>query len=197
MFSSAILDVAVGLSFLFLVVSLVASALTEALASLFKLRSITLLSGLKGLLNDPTGTGIVKDLYNHALINPRDNGTRDSADAAKNKPAYIDSYQFADALIELSSLVGRAPADMKHAIENDGRFDPQIARLLGGVVERAEGDLEKMRTQLASWFDNAMDRVSGVYKRKTQIFSFVAALAVVCRLRCDHSCVESQAAIGS
>ena len=39
-------------------------------ASLLKLRHKTLLAGLQQLLNDPNGTGIVKALYQHALINP-------------------------------------------------------------------------------------------------------------------------------
>jgi hypothetical protein len=36
--------------------------------------------------------------------------------------------------------------------------------------------LGKFRNELARWFDNAMDRLSGVYKRKTQAWSFALAL---------------------
>jgi hypothetical protein len=106
MFNSAILDVAVGLMFVFLVVSLIASALTEMIASLFKLRARTLLSGVKALLNDSSGVGVVKALYNHALINPHDDGKKTMAAATRQSPAYIDPAHFADALIELSNIVG-------------------------------------------------------------------------------------------
>jgi hypothetical protein len=39
-----------------------------------------------------------------------------------------------------------------------------------------------MRDEVANWFDNGMDRVSGVYKRKTQLWTFLIALATVATL---------------
>jgi len=185
MFSSTILDVAIGLGFVFLVISLVASAVTEAIASLFKLRSSTLLTGVQTLLNDPNGTGLVKDLYSHALINPRGAISAVSAAATKNLPAYIDPHQFADALIELSGLAGRAPEEMKPALAGNKLLDAQTQQLLTGMVERTKGDIDKVRTQLANWFDNAMDRVSGAYKRQTQLIGFLVALAVTGCLNVD------------
>lgn len=53
MFNSTVLDVAIGLIFTFLAISLAVSALVEAVASAMKWRSSTLLSGIKDLLNDP------------------------------------------------------------------------------------------------------------------------------------------------
>jgi hypothetical protein len=185
MFSSTILDVAIGLGFVFLVISLIASAVTEAFASLVKLRSRTLLTGVKTLLNDPNGTGLVKDLYSHALINPRGTISATSAAATKNLPAYIDPHQFADALIELSGLAGRAGDAMKPAIAANQLLDNQTRTLLSGMVDRTAGDLNQIRTQLASWFDNAMDRVSGVYKRQTQLIGFIVAVLVTGCLNVD------------
>jgi hypothetical protein len=204
MFNSAILDVAVGLIFVFLVVSLIASALTEMIASFFKLRSKTLLSGVKALLNDASGVGLVKDLYNHALINPRDDGKKATADATQQKPAYIDPAHFADALIELSNIAGIPRANttpgapgappnvnvdqivkqMTAAIDATS-FDPQIKQVLKGIVDRTSGDLDKIRTQVASWFDNAMDRVGGAYKRMTQLVTFLIAFGVAGALNID------------
>lgn len=70
MLNSTILDVIIGLVFCFASVALFVSAINEGVASLLKLRHKTLLAGLQQLLNDPNGTGIVKALYQHALINP-------------------------------------------------------------------------------------------------------------------------------
>ena len=47
------LDVAIGLSFMFLLLSLLASAVQELLASLFALRAKTLEQGLRNMLADP------------------------------------------------------------------------------------------------------------------------------------------------
>jgi hypothetical protein len=59
MFNSPILDVAFGLMFSFLAISLAAGTIYEAVASVAKLRSKTLLSGIKTLVNDPTASGLV------------------------------------------------------------------------------------------------------------------------------------------
>jgi hypothetical protein len=50
--------------------------------------------------------------------------------------------------------------------------------LLKGIVDRTTGDVGKIRDELATWFDNGMDRISGTYKRKTQVWSFFAALII-------------------
>jgi hypothetical protein len=74
MLNSTILDLALGLVFIFLAFSLAVSATVEALASIRNWRSQTLLQGMKDLLNDAEFTGLARDIYNHALVNPRDDG---------------------------------------------------------------------------------------------------------------------------
>ena len=70
MFQTTILDVAIGLVFMFLGISLIVSAITEGVASMVNWRARTLLAGVQSLLNDPNFTALAKDLYYHALINP-------------------------------------------------------------------------------------------------------------------------------
>lgn len=188
MFNSTILDVLVGLTFVFLVVSLVASAVTEAFASLLKLRSRTLVTGIKALLNDPNGDGIAKDLYNHALISPRDTGDKSNTSAMQSKPAYIDPMQFADAMNEVNGLLGKTAGEMTDAISKSHLSD-QTKQLLLGMIGRAQNDVAKLRSELATWFDCAMDRVSGVYKRMTQLIGFIVALAVTIALNIDSIAV--------
>ena len=68
MFGSEILEVAIGMGVLYLVLSLICSAITEAIARAFAMRSSTLRSGIHNLLSDPYGKGFTKDFYNHPLI---------------------------------------------------------------------------------------------------------------------------------
>jgi hypothetical protein len=185
MFNSTILDVLVGLIFVFLVVSLVASAVTEAFASLVKLRSSTLLTGIQELLNDPKGTGIAKELYNHALISPRDTGGKADTSQMRLIPAYIDPTQFADAMIEVTKLLGKTAEQMPGEISSSELLSPQTKDLLSGMVTRAQGNVESLRAELATWFDSAMDRVGGAYKRRTQLIGFVVALSLTGVLNID------------
>jgi len=191
MLNSSVLDVAIGLIFTFLAFSLAVSSIMEAIASLLKWRSTTLLQGVKDLLNDQEFCGLALNLYNHALINPRDPGTAGGANprkqsAAANEkglkhlPAYIIADQFADAMIDIIGLAGN-PEGMKQSISRS-LPDPQLRFLFNGIVDRTAGVLYKVHNELAGWFDNAMDRVGGAYKRKTQFWGFVIALVMAAAL---------------
>jgi hypothetical protein len=180
MFNSTVLDVAVGLVFTFLAISLAVSAIVEAMASAMKWRSSNLLQGIKDLLNDPNFTGLARSIYNHALVNPQSDGTAGDEKALTHTPAYVDPKLFADAFVDVTNIAQDSPDKIKtaiNAIEN-----PQLNRLLNGIFDQTAGNLGKMRDELAAWFDNSMDRVGGVYKRKTQIWSFWIALIIAMAL---------------
>jgi hypothetical protein len=87
MFNSTILDVIAGLIFGFLAVGLISSTLVEAINSALKVRSRSLLSGVKQLVNDASFNALALALYQHASINPRGLGT--SQGAKTRLPAYI------------------------------------------------------------------------------------------------------------
>src|SRR5206468_11397190 len=95
MFGSAILDTAIGLIFVFLVLSLVVSAANELLAALFKWRANNLFLGIRQLLQDPSVTGLVTRFYEHPLI--------DGLSSKGKKPSYIPSRTFALALLDIVS----------------------------------------------------------------------------------------------
>ncbi len=176
MFNSTILDVAVGLIFTFLAVSLAAGTVVEAIASALKWRSTTLLAGVKQLLNDPDLSKLGLSIYNHALVNPRATGQASSARDLTSLPSYIDPKQFADALLDVTNIAGSTAQNISNAVNSIE--DPQIKGLMKGIVDRTAGNLAQMRDELASWFDSGMDRVSGVYKRKTQLWSVLIALVI-------------------
>lgn len=222
MLNSTILDVAIGLIFIFMTVSLAAGAAVEAYASLVKLRASKLKSGLMDLLNDKDFNDLAAELYAHALINPRGPGqpaqnspavvgqpvtTVRSTLAApptnvtrrqlitnltKNIPAYIEPKQFANAFVEVLSLLpttGQTPtlATLQQAVNTrvPASSHPQINQLLNGIILRTGGDLKAIKDELANWFDSAMDRLSGVYKRHTQLFTFIAALLICAIVNAD------------
>ena len=181
MLGSTVLDVAIGLIFTFLAISLAVSAIVEAIASAMKWRASTLLQGIKDLLNDPNFDGLARSIYNHALVNPQDSGTAKTEKALKNPPAYMDPRLFADALVDVAKITQDSPDKIKLAIDTNVK-DEQLNCLLKGFVDQTAGDLGKMRDNIAAWFDNSMDRVGGVYKRRTQLWSFAIALIIAAAL---------------
>ena len=107
MFGSTILDVAAGIIFGFLAISLFTSASVEAINSALNVRAKNLRTGIMALVNDPNFSGLAKQLYQHALINPLGPG---AADPAKNAPSYVDKLQFADAMLDVTGLSAATPA---------------------------------------------------------------------------------------
>lgn len=181
MLNSVVLDVAAGLIFAFLSVSLATSTIVEALASVFKWRAHTLLQGVKELVNDPKFEGLARTLYGHALVNPRGPG---NGEPDKNAPAYIDPQRFAAALLDISGLTQVLTSGNPGAAVA-ANLNPQIEDLLKGAIQRGQANLNKVRNEIAAWFDAGMDRVSGVYKRQAQLVGFVVALLLCVGLNID------------
>jgi hypothetical protein len=199
MFGSTILDVAAGIIFGFLAISLFTSASVEAINSALNVRAKNLRTGIMALVNDPNFSGLAKQLYQHALINPLGPGT---ADPAKNAPSYVDKLQFADAMLDITGLSAATPAAATQAPGPEAVAaltarmaalsdqvtkisDPQIRQLLQGMIARCGGDMGRLKTDLASWFDNAMDRLSGNFKRRTQVMTFAIALVTALVINLD------------
>jgi hypothetical protein len=173
MFGSTIIDVAIGVLFSFLAVSLFSSALMESANSLLGLRASTLKQGVQNLLNDPNFNGLAKQLYANALVNPMGPG---AAAPTKNMPSYINSNHFSQALMEAVGLMSNAPTVAGLKVKTALVADPQIRDFLNGVIDRTSGDLDGMRKEIADWFDASMDRLSGEFKRWKQLWTFLIAL---------------------
>jgi len=156
----------------------------------FARQASALLQGIKELLNNDSFTGLVKDIYNHAGVNPRTNGTAESEEKLDAKPSYIDPKQFASAMIDVMQLAPGAAlsvADLQKRV-NDALPDAnsaQLRTLLNGMIARTGGNIDLVRNDIADWFNASMDRVAGVYKRKTQLWAFCIALALAVLLNLD------------
>ncbi|TRW97199.1 hypothetical protein [Candidatus Methylobacter oryzae] len=183
MFNSTTLEVAIGLAFCYASVALIVSSINEGLASLLKLRSNLLLEGVKSLLNDPNFEGLALKLYNHGLVGHSDQGNAKTEQDLKNKPSYIDPTHFAVALIDNIQTI---PGDFVQLGQDiDAMQDPQLKKLLQGIYGRASGSLDNVHVELAAWFNASMDRLSGKYKRRSQLYCFIIALVIAALFNVD------------
>jgi hypothetical protein len=187
MFNSTILDVVAGLLFTFLTVSLVASTVTEGLASLLGWRAQTLLQGIKSLLNDPQFNGLAKDVYNHALVNSQAPGTAQTESGLTAKPSYIEPQHFAAALIDLMEKLPATRSETQTQIQAAIAQlpNPQLRQTLQWFYTRAGSNITDFQNEIATWFDASMNRLSGLYKRWMQICSFTVGLSVAILLNVD------------
>src|SRR5579859_884895 len=177
MFGSELLDVAIGMAFVFLLLSLICSSLNELLETRLRNRAGDLANGVKELLG--RDTGLVEKLYNHGLIFGLYRGTYEEALKNKTLPSYIPSKNFATAVAAiLGSDSGAIPSadDTRNSIVKIQ--NPQVRSALLTLFNNANNDLEAFRKGIESWFNSAMDRVSGWYKRRTQIIIFVLGFVI-------------------
>jgi hypothetical protein len=182
MLGSTVLEVAIGLTFCYGTVALIVSTLQEALAAAFRLRANTLLAGVKSMLNDPRFDGLARAVYLHPLVNPHTDGATALERDMRTRPSYIEPAHFAIALVD---SLWKAPGDfaqLANAIETIP--DPQVRQVMRGLYGRAR-DLQQFQDMLAGWFDNAMARMSGTYKRRQLLISLLLALLLAILFNID------------
>lgn len=210
------LDVAIGLSFVFLLFSVLCSAVQEALAGIFDLRARRLVAGLKNLLEDNGGAGIagapkpippqseaaaeggttaptlVDDLLGHGLIRAQYQGSRYLLDGRRG-PSYLPSRAFSLALLDLVAPDPDAPS-LHTTIAENPDIPAGTKHALLSLVNAAGNERDKFRTQVEQWFDGAMDRVSGWYKRRSQLIICVIALVVAVGLNVNTIAIADRLA---
>jgi hypothetical protein len=197
MFGSPILDVTVGLIFVYLLLSLIATAVREGLEGWLRSRAGHLELGIRTLLQDLDGSKLAKAVYEHPLIfglyaghykPPAKGGNH--IRRRSDLPSYIPSRSFALALIDIvargpSTDPASAAAETREKISLDSlkqsalnlQNEP-IRRALLSAIDMSQASLDRVQTNLEEWFDSSMDRVSGWYKRETQWILFTLGIAV-------------------
>ena len=168
MFGSGAIDVAIGLVFVFALLSLICSSLTEMVSQLLRWRATTLEKGVRSLIADQATRDA---FYDHPLIRSLGKET----EPGENKhPAYIPTRLFALVLLD---VLAPPPAAQRSA-NDDAQVAGDVRRALSTLTGLNDAALEAQRKNVELWFDDVMDRVSGWYKRKAQWTLLVFAVLV-------------------
>ncbi|MCK9687566.1 hypothetical protein [Scleromatobacter humisilvae] len=221
MFNSETLEVAIGMVFLFLLMSLVCTAIKEWIEGLLKWRAMDLERAMRTLLDDDTGE-TSRLLYHHPIIFSLFQGVYQvdklrksgfnmwsGADkhmplsARRNLPSYIPTGHFATALIDQiarrpppkNTPTAAAPeagkpgklAKLDIDLLRQGAlgYSAHLRDIILSAIDYADGDLARVRKAIEQWFDGAMDRASGWYKRRTQALLFIIGVVAAVVLNVD------------
>jgi len=217
MFGSEILEVGIGLAFLFSFAALTCSAVREGVEAFFKTRANNLESWLRenltknqdGEVATRGGDVIVASsagsadekktlahFYEHSLIYPLFSGTYDKATGrfVSGLPSYIPSKHFAETILDLLAPADGKPRKDLSAL-TDAANELQNTRLKNVVlraVQDADNDLNRARASIEAWYDQSMERLSGYYKRWTQLILFCLGILVAASLNIDAIAVSRQ-----
>jgi hypothetical protein len=191
------LDVALGLSFIFFLFSVLVSTTSEMILSWSNARGKTLWKALAHLLPQ-AGHGNdaepLKDFVQHPLMTGVHRHTSADASVAKHFPSYLSSGQFGQVLLDLLETKGtEAKAETRwEQVQKGISLLPSETR---GALQALSRDAERnllpgqepmsvFQFLAGQWFDAMMDRTTGWYKRLTQVWNFGLgiALAIACNL---------------
>ncbi|MES2724466.1 MAG: hypothetical protein V4656_15040, partial [Pseudomonadota bacterium] len=108
------------------------------------------------------------DVYNHPLVGGGHN----------SRPSYVSAQSFASALIATlqAGASGKAWAQVEQSI--DALPPGKLREALVTAANEAEGDWDTFKAGVERWYDAAMDRLSGQYKRYAQLVTFLIGLVL-------------------
>ena len=182
MFGSEILDVAIGLIFVYLLLGLICSAVNEWFARMLALRSSILKEGIKNLLEGKNSEKheLLDRFYDHPLVK--------SLYKKGGKPSYIPNRTFALTIMDMFTSAKDTGPQIIEGIKSELNKLPDTSDFKQSIlllIKNAENDIKKLQANIEEWFDNAMARVTGWYKRKTQTITFIVALIISVGLNVD------------
>jgi hypothetical protein len=210
MFGSQILEVAIGLVVLYLVMSLFCTAVTEWISRVWSLRARTLKDGIYNLINDDKG--LKETIICHPLFRGLSSKTAQKRWWDKIKigkwevftkneygPSEIPPATFSqivlDILVKDKNVLNKSD---KQTVENIEQHIDSVTKnsntremfrsLLNSAKIKTdgwEGVVTEFRTSIEKWFDEAMQRVTGWYKRKTQVIILILAIVICFSLNVD------------
>ncbi len=177
MFNSTILDVAIGLIFVYLLLALLCTTVNEMIASWRKRRAKKLEEGIRVLLGDgPTG-GLTDELYKHPLV-------RSLCRKESEKPSYIPARTFARALQDTVTQQRSAASSESRGAGTPRRMSAHLERSLP-MLEDSKLSADARRERVETWFNDTMDRVGGWYKREAQFSAAMLAIAITFLVNAD------------
>ena len=195
MFGSEILGIAIGLAFVYLLLSLVVTAATESISRLCALRANNLYKGIQNLFGEfsPEATENTeasadesrkipgaKEFYNSPIIQsltqPGHIFTLLFARVAR-RPGYISARRFYEGLMQTLQLEDLKPAKLEEALETMP-INENLRQNLQSFFKQADKDTKKFQSLIEDWYDDSMDRVSGWFKRRAHTITLAVSVVV-------------------
>ena len=181
----AILTVVLGVIFVLLMLSLLATTIMELLASFLRLRGKNLKKALQNMLVGDSKAGLEIDrLYKSFTENPLFKQLsfkygRKSTDP----PSYVSAESFRTILFDI--LLGDDTAEEQLGAKIDELDNEDLKRVLKQLMRQADNKIDVFKTKVDDWYNSIMDRASGWYKRTTHYVLIWVGLVMAVVLNAD------------
>src|SRR3954468_22240716 len=212
---SGFVDIAIGLVLMYLVLSLICTTVNELIASGLKWRAKSLSKAVTQLIDNEElrkafyNSGLISNAKTASRGGEPPPSVPEAAAPAKGAeagpagkpkdtghPSYLDGRTFAlalfDSLTETTQGKASPPANAKAFPTFDdikkiaGDLpDSNIRDVLLASLASGEKSVAEVRDSMAAWFDTAMDRLSGSYKRWLKALSLIVGIVIAFAFNAD------------
>ncbi len=200
MSSFPILDLVVGIIFVFFLLSIICSSIVEMILTFRRVRAQVLGQWLLTIFDteitnaDGKMTKLGQEIMDHCAV---------TALSPKGEaPSYIDAKNFVSALLDkittFSKVVNPTSIDqIIESVSSSTAISEELRRAFliyaneakdtfNALTEKTTGAIEMFRSKIENWYDSNMDRLTGTLKSKfTRRFTFIAAFIVCILVNAD------------
>jgi len=158
-----ILTVIIGIVFVLLLLSLLATTIMELLASFFHLRGRNLTKALRNMLaSSDESEQLLAEFKNNSLYKHL---SQQYSRSEQGPPSYMAAGTFRSILFDII-LKGEGIEKLKEKI--DALPDADLRNVLNQLLRDSDNELDQFKANIEQWYDNVMERASGWYKRYAQ-----------------------------
>ena len=170
-----ILQLLISVVVIYVIFSAFVYLIVEWLSGFLQLRGRLLRRAIIALFDDLKNPGTGKAVYDHPQVS--------NLNVLEGKlPAYVAAGNISAALLEVVSSTESSGSTAKNLYQNyinaiakmpDGR----LKKLLTTLSQQSK-DATELSAAIEKWFNDSMDRVSGLYKRKIKLVTFIVSIIV-------------------
>lgn len=182
-----ILTVVLGVVFILLVLSLLASTIMELIAAFLGLRGKNLKKALGNMLIGLKEDGSTEDgtffkkFQENALFKQL---SFKYSSKTTNPPSYLDSKSFQSILFDIVLGDGKiSETDIIEQINDIENAD--LRNVLNQLARDADGKVDEFKKKVQDWYNTVMDRASGWYTRMAKKILIYVGLSIAIILNAD------------
>ena len=178
MFGSNVLDLGIGLIFVFFLVSLVCSAISDKVSVLLNMRAEHLEKWLRDLIMKGDAT-LVQKLYASPVIQ--------SLVPQGAKPTWISARNFMLAVFDafVPGASGKTTVDELLAAVQAMDDSAPMKKTLLGLITASDNKIDGLRSNFENWYNAAEQVMTNAYRQRMWQFSLGIGLAVAVILNVD------------
>ncbi len=176
-----LLSIVIGIVFVLLLFSLLATTIMEMLAGLLTLRGRNLINAIRSMLGDSATQQFIRHEF-YKQLEEKPNLFR----AVRPKhlpPSWIRPGTFTSILMDVLNFNSGDAAQIKQDI--DALPDGKLKEVLGFLYRESYDDIAVFRRKVEDWFNEVMERASEWYVSSVRIWLFWVGLVVALSFNVD------------